>query len=402
MAVSFKLDRKLDRHAQPSPSVTKQSDESTPEYLVELFSSEKELCSLENAWNLLNETSDAPNSFASFDWYCAWNRRFLREDRTSRRQLNLLVVKKGDIVTGIIPLIRRQVSRIGFSIRKIEFTGPQADYNDFIVGSNSREQFQAIAEYLAKTQDQWDLVDLRDLHHTANSMEDFAQALGRAGLAFRVRPERERCPYLRIDAPWEQWLRRRSQGSRRAFRNKQSRIEKLSSQGLRIRLIDSPHREGDLLEKLVVLENQKRIKAKPLRPFIARYTDVFQTLFETLGPRGSLLVAIMEMGRRPLAWQLWFRCGQKLWMYQTAYDHEYARLSPGTMLVPAVMDYACARGYTEMDFLRGEEPYKMRWANDFHQTFRLVVWSRRWKSRARKFLYLNLKEAVYERLGKGD
>jgi CelD/BcsL family acetyltransferase involved in cellulose biosynthesis len=32
------------------------------------------------------------------------------------------------------------------------------------------------------------------------------------------------------------------------------------------------------------------------------------------------------------------------------------------MLFPALLDRGFSRGYGEYDFLRGEEPYKMRWS----------------------------------------
>jgi CelD/BcsL family acetyltransferase involved in cellulose biosynthesis len=110
----------------------------------------------------------------------------------------------------------------------------------------------------------------------------------------------------------------------------------------------------------------------------------------------------MEMGERPIAWRLGFRCGKKLWGFLTAYDHSFSRLSPGTMLVPAMIDYGFAHGYNEYDFMRGEESYKMRWTTSYHQNYRLLIWSRRWTSRVRAFIYLDLKTAVYRLFGKGE
>jgi CelD/BcsL family acetyltransferase involved in cellulose biosynthesis len=116
-----------------------------------------------------------------------------------------------------------------------------------------------------------------------------------------------------------------------------------------------------------------------MAPFFAKYPEVFHSLFDTLGPRGWIYVALMELGDRPLAWLMGFRCGKKLWAYQTAYDRSFARLSPGTMLIPAVLDYGYSHGYRECDLLRDDvEPHKMRWSTGFHETFRLQIWNRRW------------------------
>ena len=110
----------------------------------------------------------------------------------------------------------------------------------------------------------------------------------------------------------------------------------------------------------------------------------------------------MELDDRPVAWQLGFRCGKKLWDYNKAYDHTFSRFAPGTLLVAALLNYGFSHGYEEYDFLRGEEPYKTVWSTGFHERFRLHIWSKRLNSRTRAFVYLDFKTAVYRLMGKGE
>ena len=123
-------------------------------------------------------------------------------------------------------------------------------------------------------------------------------------------------------------------------------------------------------------------------------------MLDDLGPRGWLYVALLERGDAPVAFQFGFRCGNKLWDYSKAYDRSYSRCAPGTALVHAMLDYGFSRGYDEYDFLRGEEPYKMAWSTGCHRGFRLLIWNRRWVSRARKFVYCDFKTVIYQLLGK--
>jgi CelD/BcsL family acetyltransferase involved in cellulose biosynthesis len=184
---------------------------------------------------------------------------------------------------------------------------------------------------------------------------------------------------------------------RRNFRLQQRRLD---ANGLRLRIIENPLDEPRLLEHLVALDSQKRVRGTPSQPFIARYQEVFAGLFQTLGSRGWIYVAYLDRGEQPVAYELGFRCGRKLWGFLTAYDGAFAQLSPGAMLIPALVAYASSGGYDEYDFLRGREPYKMRWATDAHQTYRLQIWSRRWRSRVRAFVYFDARKAVYRLLGK--
>jgi CelD/BcsL family acetyltransferase involved in cellulose biosynthesis len=362
-------------------------------YSIEKITSLEELSNIKSDWNRLSESAPSPNVFMTHGWFQAWMGRVMEETRSGTRP-NVLVLKTEGAVAGVAPLICRNVSRFGLGARKLEFVTRQADYNDLVLGFDPVVQTNAIVEYLARTQDQWDLVELRDLRDMNSTLAPFENALSSAGLTYRVIPEEERCPYLTIDAPWPELLARRSPSTRHGFHNQQSRLNRMHPEGLRIRIIENPLDEPALLEKLIALESQKHVDGKLSPPVIGKYSEVFQSLFETLGPRGWLYVALMELGDRPIAWRLGFRCGKKLWGFLTAYDHGYSHLSPGTMLMPSVVDYGFSHGYNEYDFLRGEESYKSRWSTGVHQSYWLRIWSRSWISRAHAFFHLDVRPKV--------
>jgi CelD/BcsL family acetyltransferase involved in cellulose biosynthesis len=357
---------------------------------VEAVTTQEGFASLEQDWNRLSQASDFPNVFTTFDWFRAWNERFSGETRRGRRHLNILVLRKDGAVVGISPLVGTLFSRFGFTIRRLEFVERVADYNDLVVGDGSVGQIEAVVEFLARASEHWDLIDLRDLREAGSTIVQLESALAGAKLPYRSGPEEKRCPYMPIDACWAEMVGKQSPSARHVFRKQQRRLNRLSTQGIRVRVIEDPGREPGLLERMVALEAQKRVQGQLSLPFLGKYQDVFQSLFDTLGPRGWFSVALIEMGQRLLAYRICFRCGQEIWDYSTAYDHNFARLSPGTMLVPAMVDYGFAHGFQKFDFLRGEEPYKMRWARDFRQRHRLQIWNRRWISRLRKAAYFDL------------
>jgi hypothetical protein len=272
--------------------------------------------------------------------------------------------------------------------------GREWDYNDLVLGDGSTGQIEAVVEFLAGTSEQWDIIHLRELREAGAAIEQLEGALSSAQLPYRIGPEEERCPYMLIDAPWSEMVGRRSLSTRRTFRKQQSRLNRLSTEGLRVRIIENPRHAHGLLERLVALEAQKHVRGQLSPLFLGKYPEVFRSLFDTLGPRGWFTIALMELDERLLAWQIWFRCGQELWGYLTAYDHSFARLSPGTMLVPAMINYGFARGFRKCDFLRGEEPYKMRWTTDFRQNHRLQIWNRRRISQLRKCAYSDIWPAL--------
>jgi CelD/BcsL family acetyltransferase involved in cellulose biosynthesis len=351
------------------------------------------LSSARKDWNRLSDAAEFPNVFTTYDWFQAWYRRFVREDGHERRP-NVFVLKRNGEITGISPLIRMVSSHFGLVLRRLQFVARVWDYNDLVLGEDTASQTDAVVEYLAHNPKEWDVLDLRDLRDTGNIIARIETALARAELPYCLLPEEERCPYMPITGPWSDVMNRHSRTTRREFR----RFTEMLREGLQMRVIENPQEVPGLLDKLIALESQKHVDGELAAPLLGIYPEVFQSLFDTLGPRGWITVVLLEREDCPVAWHLLYRCGKKLWGCLTAYDHTASRLSPGTMLIPAVIDYGFERGFEEFDFLSGEEPYKMRWTTGFHRTYRLLVWNRRVMSRVRKAAYYDVKNALHRTL----
>lgn len=366
----------------------------TLRYSVETVQTEAALAGLEDDWNRLSENTEHPNAFMTYGWFQAWFRQHSHENR-GRLLPHVLVLRAGDAVAGIAPLVRRIASRF-FRVRILEFATIHADYNDMVVGGEPAGQIRAVVDFLAQTTEQWDVVHLRDLRDTGNTIAEIESSLASSGLHYLVLTEKENCPYLPLDGNVDYLMKRLSGHVRRVIRK---RIERAAPGGLRVRIVENPQEESELLDKLIALDHQKSLRSI-YPPFIGRNPKVFQYLFKKLGPQGWLYVALLEQGNHTLAYQLGFRCGDKLWDYNKAYDQSYSRFAPGTLLLAGILDYGFERGFREYDFLRGEEPYKLVWSTAHHQRFGLLIWNRRAISQVRKFAYYDAKQAIRGLSGK--
>jgi CelD/BcsL family acetyltransferase involved in cellulose biosynthesis len=114
-------------------------------------------------------------------------------------------------------------------------------------------------------------------------------------------------------------------------------------------------------------------------------------LFQALGPRQKMYVALLEMDNRLIAYEWGFRTPDRILPYNKAYLPEYGRFSPGTMLVPAVIDFGYRQGCREYDFSRGEQPYKWRWATESRPSLRVEIWSPRIRSRLARIGFLSVR-----------
>jgi CelD/BcsL family acetyltransferase involved in cellulose biosynthesis len=367
-----------------------------PTFNVETVETSASLQELRLSWKTLSGVPEHPNVFTTFEWFSAWNQRAAESRVGPMRSPMVLVVKNEDSTVAISPLIYKTVSKFGVVVRKIEFLESPADYNDLLLGDHRPAHIEAIIKHLENRKEDWDIADLRSMRDSGHTLSALEAVLAKSHLEFRILPE-ARCPYLPIDCNASEMIGKFSKSTRRTLRNQQHRLDRMSSEGLRIRVIERPEAEPSLLEKFILLERLKRVEDKPIAPLFADAPDLFQFLFDSLGPQGWLYAALIEVGKDAIAFQFGFRCGDSLWDYSKAYNPDFSRLSPGTMLVPAVLDYGYANGYREYDFLRGEEEYKMQWSTGVHQTWRVVIWNRRRISRLRAFIYLDLKSALYGR-----
>lgn len=357
-------------------------------YSIDTIISQGELSLVEDEWNQLSEFAAAPNVFTTFGWYQAWSERLIRDARPGRLRPHVLILKRNRGVAGICPLVCRRRSRLGLPIRKLEFVGNHADYNDLVLGDDVEGQTEAVVEYLSQTPKEWDLIDLRDVRDTGYSIARIESALLRVKLPYCLLPEQEQCPYMSIDGPWSEAAKRKHlRFARRAFGG----FAEKANMGFKVRIVESPQQEPGLLERLIALEAQKHVGGKLSPPFLGRFPEVFQSLFDSLGPLDWITVVLVERGDQLVASRFLYRCGGKLWDYVTAYNHSYSSLSPGTVLICAAIDYGFTHGFDEFDFLRGEESYKLRWTSEFRRNYRLLIWNRRWMSRLLSSAYLKLR-----------
>jgi CelD/BcsL family acetyltransferase involved in cellulose biosynthesis len=92
-----------------------------------------------------------------------------------------------------------------------------------------------------------------------------------------------------------------------------------------------------------------------------------------LAARGWLELATLELDGRLLAFALCFLHQNKLYYYLPAFEPDYARFAPSTLLLAHLIESAFERGLAELDFMLGEEAYKAQWASGSRGTLRLLL-----------------------------
>jgi CelD/BcsL family acetyltransferase involved in cellulose biosynthesis len=90
-----------------------------------------------------------------------------------------------------------------------------------------------------------------------------------------------------------------------------------------------------------------------------------------LGARGWARLFVLQVEGAPRAILYGFHLTDRLAFYQSGHDPDWRVRSVGSVLLGLILQWCFAAGIAEFDFLHGDEPYKLAWANGSRHTVRL-------------------------------
>lgn len=116
-------------------------------------------------------------------------------------------------------------------------------------------------------------------------------------------------------------------------------------------------------ECLSAVEDYDRVREASWKS-AERHPRYIREMLRRLGAQRQTRMALVSLGGRPAAAQLWLCNKGRAYSHTCAFDAQFEQYSPGTFLLSQMIQSALEEdGAYRMDFLRGDEPYKQRWAN---------------------------------------
>jgi CelD/BcsL family acetyltransferase involved in cellulose biosynthesis len=96
-------------------------------------------------------------------------------------------------------------------------------------------------------------------------------------------------------------------------------------------------------------------------------------LMRTAAREGALRLGICWRDAVPIAAQLWTLAHGRATVMKLAHDEAEKALSPGTLLTAEMIERLLREGAQEIDFGRGDDPYKRLWAGTRRQRIGLMI-----------------------------
>jgi CelD/BcsL family acetyltransferase involved in cellulose biosynthesis len=340
------------------------------------------------AFEALEEPARPGAIFRSWSWISAWWNTF-----SARREPLVLVAHAADAggIVGLLPLFAEPTPLGG---RRLALMGEGIVGSDYLGlvcrAADEPSLAQAFADYCATAQyDELCLDGLADADPLARAL---VERLPPARLT--VEP-RFRCPHLRLAGRFDDYLARLPDGTGAQWRRRRRWLEKRP--GFAIDVATAPDDVVAALDTLFVLHRRRWARDggsdaidKP------EVEDFHRCAARLLAERGWVRLYVLSADGAARAALYGWRLADRFVFYQCGYDPDWQQRSVGTVLLGQVIRDCFADGVTELDLLRGTEPYKLRWANGCRDTVRLRAGDGSWRARlhdAGRTLYGQLRAA---------
>lgn len=258
-------------------------------------------------------------------------------------------------------------------LHTLRFIGSgNADYLDLLTAGNSQGAILALLERLAARGSEWDQAVLENIPMQSDTwglLERYATSFGLFCLSRPV----QRCPSLVVAGHEEEVQQMANKYSLRRPRNRLARMGTL-------RVRDVVDVEEGLALLPVFFEQHIRRWQDTANSslFLHEKSRSFYTeLLRQCMPRGWLLFTVVELDGKPLSFHFGFDYEGIVTWYKPSYDLEWAKYSPGLILVKHLIDYALNHGKRELDFTIGDEEFKQRFTNTVRINMEVRLYRRR-------------------------
>ena len=330
---------------------------------VEKVTTRADFAALESEWNELLCHSASNAITLTHQWLLTWWDVFGQD-----RELNLIVVREGELLIGIAPFLRRAVRRFGLPFRRLEFLASGederdeicSDYLDFLLRTEHEEAaLGAILDSVLNEND-WDEMVLTDIAGESPHLALLQKLTATRGLKMETTRE-QMCIFVALPATREQLLagvsgqnRKRIAKDRRTF----------AQNGARVQKIETLKEWQANFEVLVNLHQSRWISRGEPGSFSS---EKFLRFHRELAPRmiaqNWLQLWILWQNDQPLAALYDFVYNRKIFYYQSGMAPENGAIrSPSLLLRDFALEDAIGAGLTECDFLKGEiGSYKFGW-----------------------------------------
>jgi CelD/BcsL family acetyltransferase involved in cellulose biosynthesis len=307
-------------------------------------------------WNILLHSSAADTPFLTYEWQKTWSDCLC----SCEGELHLLTVRNNGALLGIAPLfVVTQPDQAGRPRRLLRLIGSvdASDYLDLIAArGREREVFGAMLDALTQS-DAWDAIDLWNVPEASPTRTLLPELIASHRWTW-LDEKQVVCPIIQLPTAFDDYVQSLDKKERHELRRKIRRAEATEGASwFAITGQDHTHDLDEAAESFIALMMKSRSdKSDFMTDDMRRF---FHQMIRATHAGGFLHLAFLEVDGVKAATYLSFDYNQKRLVFNSGLETEgFQALSAGIVLAARIIDEAIQLGYSEFDFLRGDERYK--------------------------------------------
>ena len=317
--------------------------------------SQEELESLGGEWDVLVRGMSRPSPFMLHGWVAEWWRHF-----GTGAQLAVGTARREGRLVGAAPFFTRRSG----GLRVARFLGAHESALGDLLIAEGEDESTALGLVDELRRQRFDYADLFGMPNHA--------ALTRAAASKLPLVERVEAPVLLMPDGWEAAYSAKTSSKKRNLHRR--RLRQLSEVGDVEFVVGRTRSELEpLLEEALDL-HELRWRGRPDGSTFGTETGrVFhRAALRRLADDGVLEIVMMRVGGRPAAFHYFFALEGTMFVHRLAFDPALARYSPGLVATLETLRTASEDGLTRVEFLGGDERYKLELADHLEPLYQGV------------------------------
>jgi CelD/BcsL family acetyltransferase involved in cellulose biosynthesis len=327
-------------------------------------------------WEKILDLSNPKHIFSSFDWICGWWRAF-----GNNHELAIILVFQNKSLVGVAPLMIRQ----NIFVRKLEFIGfDLADYNNFIIKPGEESKIvQAIFKAIFQMHHRFDIVNLANLADNKEMISVIKEYLKDKRKYYF--DSLKKYPVIYLNSNYDLYYRSLSWNLREQIRRKNKSLSKLGKIEYVVAKKDSE--VHDFFNHFVSLCKDRAFVRKRYSIFLDKnIISFYKTLAEKIVRKGWLHLSALFVNKVLVSIHLGFTFNKRFYWYVPVYNEQFRKFAPGVVHLNFLIQQSFEQKQNIFDFLRGEEQYKYRWAQDQDLSYSFLIGEKTLKGRITMFI----------------
>lgn len=328
---------------------------------TEIITSYKQFKLIKDQWNELVSNSDQDHIFFTHEWFDCWWQAF-----GFKQQLYIIILKEQDKLVAIAPFMLKKKIIRGLPVKIIQFmANDDSPRCDIITPKNFAKVekiFILFTDILINSKSKWTLVFLENIERDSATIRSFKKIFKERRIKY-VCDSKLSSPWISINGDWDTFYSALKRRAKMTVNNVRNRIQKLGE--VKIEEFGDAEKMGEM-----AAISKKAWKYQEGKSYLNRddRTMFFEQLSRVAQEQGWLLIWILYISDRPVAYEYHLRYDRKEIALLAEFDLDYYKCSPGAFLDYNIVKQLFESDIREYDLGGSLDQYKKKWKPELRYT----------------------------------